>query len=35
MSVAAVTARDPVEIGGINTPEQLEEARRLLAGRES
>lgn len=35
MSVAAVVARDPVEIGGINTPEQLEEARRLLAGRES
>jgi bifunctional N-acetylglucosamine-1-phosphate-uridyltransferase/glucosamine-1-phosphate-acetyltransferase GlmU-like protein len=35
MSVAAVVARDPVEIGGINTPEQLEEARRLLALRES
>jgi bifunctional N-acetylglucosamine-1-phosphate-uridyltransferase/glucosamine-1-phosphate-acetyltransferase GlmU-like protein len=33
--VAAVVADDPVEIGGINTPEQLEEARRILAGRQS
>jgi len=33
--VAAVVANDPVEIGGINSPEQLEEARRVLAGRGS
>lgn len=33
--VAAVVADDPVEIGGINTPEQLEGARRVLAGRGS
>jgi UDP-N-acetylglucosamine pyrophosphorylase len=33
--VAAVVADDSVEIGGINTPEQLEEARRVLAGRGS
>lgn len=33
--VAAVVADDPVEIGGINTPEQLEEARRVLAARGS
>jgi len=33
--VAAVIADDPVEVGGINTPEQLEEARRILAGRQS
>jgi UDP-N-acetylglucosamine pyrophosphorylase len=31
--VSAVPADDPVEIGGINTPEQLEEARRVMAGR--
>lgn len=31
--VSAVAASDPVEIGGINTPEQLEEARRVMAGR--
>jgi UDP-N-acetylglucosamine pyrophosphorylase len=33
--VAAVVADDPVEIGGVNTPEQLEEARRVLAARGS
>ena len=33
--VKAVIADDPVEIGGVNTPEQLEEARKILAGRGS
>jgi UDP-N-acetylglucosamine pyrophosphorylase len=31
--VSAVAAGDSVEIGGINTPEQLEEARRVMAAR--
>jgi UDP-N-acetylglucosamine diphosphorylase/glucosamine-1-phosphate N-acetyltransferase len=30
--VEAVIADDPIEVGGINTPVQLEEARRILAG---
>ena len=32
LPVAAVVAGDPREVAGINTPAQLEEARRLLAG---
>ncbi len=32
LPVAAVIAGDPVEVGGINTPAQLDEARRILAG---
>jgi UDP-N-acetylglucosamine pyrophosphorylase len=32
LPVAAVIADDPLEVGGINTPAQLEEARRILAG---
>jgi len=32
LPVAAVVADDPLEVSGINTPAQLEEARRLLAG---
>lgn len=32
LPVAAVIADDPLEVGGINTPGQLEEARRILAG---
>ena len=35
LPVAAVVAGDPREVAGINTPAQLEEARRLLAGRRS
>ena len=35
LPVAAVVADDPREVAGINTPAQLEEARRLLAGRGS
>ncbi len=31
LPVAAVIAGDPLEVGGINTPVQLEEARRILA----
>lgn len=31
LPVSAVIADDPVEVGGINTPAQLEEARRMLA----
>jgi UDP-N-acetylglucosamine pyrophosphorylase len=34
LPVSAVIADDPLEVGGINTPGQLEEARRILAGRE-
>ncbi|HTY58832.1 MAG TPA: sugar phosphate nucleotidyltransferase [Bacteroidota bacterium] len=30
--VSAVIADDPLEVGGINTPAQLEDARRILAG---
>ena len=29
--VSAVIADDPLEVGGINTPAQLEEARRVLS----
>jgi UDP-N-acetylglucosamine diphosphorylase/glucosamine-1-phosphate N-acetyltransferase len=32
LPVSAVIADDPVEVGGINTPLQLEEARRILSG---
>ena len=35
LPVAAVVADDPLEVGGINTPAQLEEARRILVGRGS
>ena len=35
LPVSAVIADDPLEVRGINTPGQLEEARRILAGRES
>jgi UDP-N-acetylglucosamine pyrophosphorylase len=31
LPVSAVIAGDPLEVGGINTPVQLEEARRILA----
>jgi UDP-N-acetylglucosamine diphosphorylase/glucosamine-1-phosphate N-acetyltransferase len=32
LPVSAVIADDPLEVGGINTPGQLEDARRMLAG---
>jgi UDP-N-acetylglucosamine pyrophosphorylase len=32
LPVSAVIADDPLEVGGINTPAQLDEARRILAG---
>jgi len=32
LPVSAVIAGDPLEVGGINTPGQLEEARRMLSG---
>jgi UDP-N-acetylglucosamine pyrophosphorylase len=32
-NVKAMLAKDPIEIQGINTPEQLEEARGIMAGR--
>lgn len=32
LPVSAVIADDPLEVGGINTPGQLDEARRILAG---
>ena len=35
LPVSAVIADDPLEVGGINTPAQLEEARRILAGGKS
>jgi len=35
LPVAAVIAGDPLEVGGINTPAQLDEARRILSERGS
>jgi UDP-N-acetylglucosamine pyrophosphorylase len=35
LPVSAVMAHDPLEVGGINTPGQLEEARRILGARGS
>ena len=35
LRVVAVVAHDAVEVGGINTVEQLEEARRILEGKGS
>ena len=32
LPVSAVIAGDPLEVGGINTPAQLDEARKILAG---
>ena len=35
LPVSAVIADDPLEVGGINTPAQLDEARRILSERGS